>query len=74
MDKSKRSTSDEVEDRDGITVIGDDGLPVDQSVRPGRSVFATADDDPLQQLREALAPLPSPTAEPAEPAYLGALL
>ncbi|HEY9106235.1 MAG TPA: GntR family transcriptional regulator [Roseateles sp.] len=34
-----------------------------------------AEEDPLQQLREALAPLPasSPT-DPAEPAYLGALL
>lgn len=36
-----------------------------------------ADTDPLQQLRDALAPLPTPaasSAEPAEPAYLGALL
>ena len=33
-----------------------------------------ADDDPLQQLREALAPLPSTTSSTAEPAYLGALL
>lgn len=37
-----------------------------------------ADDDPLQQLREALAPLPpsvtSESAEPADPVYLGALL
>jgi DNA-binding GntR family transcriptional regulator len=33
-----------------------------------------ADDDPLQRLREALAPLPSPSPESAEPAYLGALL
>ena len=33
------------------------------------------DDDPLRQLREALAPLPTPHPdEPAEPAYLGALL
>jgi hypothetical protein len=35
----------------------------------------TADNDPLQQLRDALAPLPtSATTEPADPAYLGALL
>ncbi len=34
-----------------------------------------ADDDPLQQLREALAPLPSTHPDvPADPAYLGALL
>jgi len=34
-----------------------------------------ADSDPLQQLREALAPLPaSTTTESADPAYLGALL
>lgn len=34
-----------------------------------------AEEDPLQQLREALAPLPaSAPADPAEPAYLGALL
>ena len=38
------------------------------------------DDDPLQQLREALAPLPAnahertDSTEPAQPAYLGALL
>ena len=34
-----------------------------------------ADDDPLQRLRDALAPLPTPAAtESADPAYLGALL
>jgi len=33
-----------------------------------------ADDDPLQQLRQALAPLPAPQPDPDEPAYLGALL
>ena len=34
-----------------------------------------AEEDPLQQLREALAPLPaSVPTDPAEPAYLGALL
>ncbi|MCE4537213.1 GntR family transcriptional regulator [Pelomonas sp. P7] len=33
-----------------------------------------ADDDPLQRLRDALAPLPAPTSESTAPAYLGALL
>jgi DNA-binding GntR family transcriptional regulator len=33
-----------------------------------------ADDDPLQQLREALAPLPTSSTDATEPAYLGALL
>lgn len=33
-----------------------------------------ADDDPLQQLRDALAPLPAAATESTAPAYLGALL
>ena len=41
------------------------------------ALHLAADDDPLQPLRDALAPLPASTAtnpEPADPAYLGALL
>lgn len=47
MDKSKRSRSDEADEYEGITVIGDDGLTVDESVRPGRSVFGADEDDAL---------------------------